>query len=91
VTAHDFQLIAPAYFGFNGPAGNTFNIGYLVLPAFAEFAKADDDAFWTRTLRDSRRLLEKAAFSRLKLPADWVALENGPGDDRRGPQPVFRL
>jgi len=76
LTAHEFQLIAPAYFGFNGPAGNTFNIGYLVLPAFAEFAKADDGAFWARTLKDSRRLLEKAAFSRLKLPADWVALEN---------------
>jgi endoglucanase len=77
VTAHEFQLIAPAYFGFNEPAGNTFNIGYLVLPAFAEFAKADEDAFWQRTLRDSRRLLEKAAFSRLKLPADWVAVEKG--------------
>jgi len=77
VTGHDFQLIAPAYFGFNGRAGNTFNIGYLVLPAFVEFAKVDDGAFWNRTLRDSRRLLEKAAFSRLKLPADWVALENG--------------
>ena len=77
VTAHDFQLIAPAYFGFSGQTGNTFNIGYLVLPAFAEFAKVDDDAFWKRTLRDSQRLLEKAAFSRLRLPADWVALEDG--------------
>jgi endoglucanase len=77
VTAHDFQLIAPAYFGFTGQAENTFNTGYLVLPAFAEFAKADDEAFWKRTLMDSQRLLEKAAFSRLGLPADWVAVENG--------------
>jgi len=77
VTAHDFQLIAPAYFGFNGQAGNTFNTGYLVLPAFAEFARADEEAFWQRTLKDSRRLLENAAFSRLNLPADWVAVENG--------------
>ena len=89
VTADDFQLIAPAYFGFNGQAGNSFNTGYLVLPAFAEFAKADDEAFWQRTLRDSQRLLEKAAFSRLKLPADWVALENGQVTIAAARSPVF--
>jgi hypothetical protein len=44
VTADDFQLITPAYFGFNGQARTSFNTGYLMLPAFAEFAKADDEA-----------------------------------------------
>jgi endoglucanase len=73
----DYQLIAPAYFGFNGQAGNVFNTGYLVLPAFAEFARADDEAFWKRILADSQRLLDKASFSSFRLPADWVALENG--------------
>jgi endoglucanase len=89
VIAGDFQLIAPAYFGFSGQAGNTFNTGYLILPAFAEFAKADDEAFWKRTLRDSERLLEKAAFSRLKLPADWVTLENGQVTIAADRSPVF--
>jgi endoglucanase len=77
VTVQDYQLIAPAYFGFNGDAGHVFNTGYLVLPAFAEFARVDDEAFWKRVLKDSRRLLEKGAFSRFRLPADWVSLENG--------------
>ncbi|MGE5255993.1 MAG: glycosyl hydrolase family 8 [Hyphomicrobiales bacterium] len=77
VSPQDYQLIAPAYFGFNGQSSNIFNTGYLVLPAFAEFARVDDEAYWKRILRDSQRLLEKAAFSSFKLPADWVALENG--------------
>jgi endo-1,4-beta-D-glucanase Y len=89
VTAGDFRLIAPAYFGFNGQAGTSFNTGYLILPAFAEFIKVDDEAFWQRTLKDSRRLLEKAAFSRLKLPADWVALENGQVTIAAGRSPFF--
>lgn len=89
VTADDFQLITPAYFGFNGQERTSFNTGYLMLPAFAEFAKVDDEAFWLRTLRDSRRLLEKAAFSRLKLPADWVALENGQVTIAAARSPVF--
>ncbi len=89
VTADGFQLIAPAYFGFNGETGNSFNTGYLVLPAFAEFIKADDEAFWQRTLRDSQRLLEKAAFSRLKLPSDWVALQNGQATIAAARSPFF--
>jgi len=77
VTVKDYRLIAPAYFGFNGDAGHVFNTGYLVLPAFAEFARVDNDVLWKRVLSDSWRLLERSAFSRFKLPADWVALENG--------------
>ncbi len=89
ISAPDFELIAPAYFGFNDPPGNTFNIGYLVLPAFAEFAKADEAAFWKRILADSLRLLEKAAFSRFKLPADWVALTNGQATIAAARSPFF--
>jgi endoglucanase len=73
----DYQLIGPAYFGFNGHSGNAFNTGYLVLPAFAAFARMDDEAFWKRILADSLSLLDQAAFSSFRLPADWVALENG--------------
>jgi endoglucanase len=89
ISAPGFELIAPAYFGFNDPPGNTFNIGYLVLPAFAEFAKADDAAFWKRILADSLRLLEKAAFSRFKLPPDWVALVNGQATIAAARSPFF--
>jgi endoglucanase len=77
VTPGDYQLIAPAYFGFTTDAGMVFNTGYLILPAFARFARIDDEAFWERTLKDSRRLLERAAFSRFGLPPDWLTLENG--------------
>lgn len=76
LTVHGYRLIAPAYFGFNGRNGHSFNTGYLVLPAFDEFARMDDQTYWTRVLDDSRRLLEKSTFSRFKLPADWVALES---------------
>jgi len=74
LTVDGYHLIAPAYFGFNSENGQSFNMGYLVLPAFDEFARVDDEAFWRRVLMDSRSLLEKCAFSRFKLPADWVAL-----------------
>jgi len=89
VTVKDYRLIAPAYFGFNGDAGQVFNTGYLVLPAFAEFARVDDDVLWKRVLSDSWRLLERSAFSRFKLPADWVALENGQVTVDRARSPFF--
>ena len=89
VTVKDYRLIAPAYFGFNGDAGHVFNTGYLVLPAFAEFARVDDDVLWKRVLSDSWRLLERSAFSRFKLPADWVALENGQVTVDRARSPFF--
>ena len=89
VTVKDYRLIAPAYFGFNGDAGHVFNTGYLVLPAFAEFARVDDDVLWKRVLSDSWRLLERSAFSRFKLPADWVALENGQVTVDRTRSPFF--
>jgi endoglucanase len=89
VTVQDYQLIAPAYFGFNGDAGHVFNTGYLVLPAFAEFARTDDEVFWNRVLTDSRRLLERGSFSRFKLPADWVSLANGQVTVDRARSPYF--
>lgn len=86
---HGYQLIAPAYFGFNSAGAHSFNTGYLVLPAFEAFARADDPSFWQRVLADSERLLEKSIFSRLRLPADWVALENGQIAVDRARSPFF--
>jgi endoglucanase len=77
VTVDGFHLIAPAYFGFNTQSNNVFNMGYLVLPAFDAFARIDEEGFWKRILQDSQRLLQKASFSRLKVPPDWIAIENG--------------
>lgn len=77
LTVNGYHLIAAAYFGFNNESGHSFNTGYLVLPAFDEFARVDDEAFWKRVLRDSQRLLDNSLFSRLKLPADWVVLSDG--------------
>ncbi len=75
--ASGYHLIAPAYYGFDSGPAAVFNTGYFILPAYARFAEVDEEGFWKRVLKDSGRLLEKAAFSRFKLPADWVAVENG--------------
>jgi endoglucanase len=83
------HLIAPAYFGFNSENGHSFNSGYLVLPAFDEFGKVDDEAFWKRVLTGSRHLLDQSVFSRLKLPADWVVLEKGRTRIDRTRSPFF--
>lgn len=74
---HGLTLLLPGYYGFNEPCGVVVNTGYLILPAFACFAAMDDPAFWNRIGADTLRLLEKARFSKFKLPADWVCLRNG--------------
>ncbi len=84
-----YHLIAPAYYGFEAGPASVFNTGYLILPAYARFADADDDAFWKRVIKDSVRLLEKASFSRFKLPADWVAVENGQVAVQAAKSPYF--
>jgi endoglucanase len=89
LTLHDYQLIAPAYYGFNGTASHAFNTGYLILPAFTGFARVDEEGFWKRTLKDSQRLLEKSTFSSLNLPADWVTLERGQVTVDRSRSPYF--
>lgn len=77
VTQDGLRLIAPAYFGFKADAGFVFNPGYLVLPAFPRFARVDDRDFWERVATDSARLLDLGVFSRFRLPADWVLLQDG--------------
>ncbi len=89
LTVYGYQLIAPAYFGFNNENGHSFNTGYLVLPAFDEFARVDEEVFWKGVLKDSQRLLDKSFFSHLKLPADWVALSNGQTMVDRTRSPFF--
>jgi endoglucanase len=89
LTVHGYQLIAPAYFGFNSENGHSFNTGYLVLPAFDEFARVDDEVFWRRVLEDSRSLLDQSTFSRLKLPADWVTLANRQATVDQARSPFF--
>jgi endoglucanase len=89
LTVYGHQLIAPAYFGFHNQNGHSFNTGYMVLSAFEEFARADDAAFWQRVLNDSRGLLDQSVFSNLKLPADWVVLQNGKTTVDRTRSPFF--
>ncbi len=89
VTLDGLQLISPAYFGFQTGAGFVFNPGYLVLPAFPRFARVDDRGFWERVADDSARLLDLGAFSRFKLPADWVLLQNGRASVHAEKSPYF--
>lgn len=86
---HGLTLLLPGYYGFKEPSGVVVNTGYLILPAFACFAAVDDPAFWKRICADSVRLLEKARFSKFKLPADWVRLQNGDVSMAPSREPCF--
>jgi endoglucanase len=77
VSVEGFQLIAPAYYGFERDSGAILNTGYFVFPAYRQFARIDEPTFWERVLRDSQTLLARAHFSEFQLPADWVLFENG--------------
>jgi len=89
VTVKDYRLIAPAYFGFNGDAGHVFNTGYLVLPAFAEFARVDNTSCGKGCSVTAGGCWKEALFSRFKLPARLGALENGQVTVRIGPRSPF--
>lgn len=77
--------ILPGYFGFVEEAGLRLNPSYLILPAYAWFARYDDAAFWRQVHEDGLRFIGRcSAFSDFRLPPDWVLLKesaleiNGP-------------
>jgi len=71
------SVILPGYYGFEKKSGLILNSGYLILPAFSRFAKVDDAKFWGKIYTDAVMILEKARFSRFKLPSDWISFQNG--------------
>jgi endoglucanase len=71
------SLILPAYYGFEKKKGIILNPGYLIFPAFSRFAAVDDSKFWKKIHTDGTRIIKQARFSRFKLPADWILLQNG--------------
>lgn len=89
VTHDGLELILPAYFGFQAGTGFVFNPGYLVLPAFSRFAQVDATNVWERIAKDSAQLLDLAGFSRFRLPADWVLLQNGRASVHAVKSPYF--
>ncbi|MFO7708782.1 MAG: glycosyl hydrolase family 8 [Desulfobacterales bacterium] len=89
VTQDGLRLISPGYFGFASGAGLVVNPGYLVLPAFSRFAQVDDRDFWDRVAGDSATLLDLGAFSRFRLPADWILLQGGRASVHTEKSPYF--
>ena len=73
----DMPLLLPGYYGFGKKHGWIFNTGYLILPAFTRFSVVDDTGFWRRIHISSLKIMEKARFSRFKLPSDWIQVRNG--------------
>ena len=71
------SMILPGYYGFEKKPGLILNSGYLILPAFSRFARVDDSKFWGKIYTDGIMILEKARFSRFKLPPDWIFFQNG--------------
>jgi endoglucanase len=70
----DHVLILPAYTGFAGPAGFSFNPSYFIAAAYRKFATFDDAVFWRRAEEGGRYLLQRACSNHSFLPADWLGV-----------------
>lgn len=69
---HTFLL--PGYYGFTKKNGFVLNPSYLIFPALRYFAKETDKEFWTKVYQDSLFLVANSSFGKLRLPADWVII-----------------
>ncbi len=67
--------VLPAYYGFVLKEGEVLNPSYWVLPAFRDFADAEEPKFWRKVHGDSLEALKTSAFGRMGLPADWVLVK----------------
>ncbi|MBI9093032.1 MAG: hypothetical protein JEZ12_27780 [Desulfobacterium sp.] len=76
VVQREKHLLLPSYFGFDHGDEITLNPSYFVYPALARFARSDDAVFWKRLYTDCLELSRRSSYTRLKLPANWVTLDN---------------
>lgn len=75
--SHNLQqdsFLLPGYYGFIKADGTVVNPAYFVFPAYNLFSKVDDKQFWEKIYNNSYSILHKNLFSTLKLPADWMIL-----------------
>ncbi|CAH2029852.1 glycosyl hydrolase family 8 [Trichlorobacter ammonificans] len=89
VTHRERTYLLPAYYGFQQEGVLVLNPSYQVFAAYRLFARVDDRSFWERVHRDSLPLVQATRSGRMKLPADWVALDaNGVAPWKERP-PLF--
>ena len=69
------KVLLPGYYGFFKDTEIILNPSYLILPAFLEFAKLDNDQYWHEVYESQKEILQQCKFGLWKLPADWVSLD----------------
>ena len=72
----DRTYLLPGYYGFTKADGIRINPSYLIFSAYKAFSEVDDKSFWEKVYKDSRNLIEISYFGKLKLPPDWINLNN---------------
>ena len=73
-------VLLPGAQGFGAgdrPDGPVINLSYWIFEAFPVMAALAPEYEWTRVWRDGVLLLQQATSGRVRLPADWISLQNG--------------
>ena len=73
-------VLLPGSQGFGAgdrPDGPVINLSYWIFEAFPVMAALAPEYEWTRVWRDGVLLLQQATSGRVRLPADWISLQNG--------------
>jgi endoglucanase len=81
----DGPMLLPGAQGFEHREGLTLNPSYIVLPAFAEFARAMPAAPWPALSRAGLEFLRRARFGAWGLSPDWVLVPPAPDAPLRLP------
>jgi len=68
------SYLLPSHYGFQNGTELVLNPSYQIFAAYRLFAQVDNKEFWDKIYRDSMFLTSSATFGKMKLPADWVAL-----------------
>ncbi len=70
-----YTVLLPGLSGFDSDHYVDINLSYWVIPAFNDFAKLEPELQWQALVRDGQKLLALCRFGELKLPTDWIRLE----------------
>ncbi|WP_262297941.1 glycosyl hydrolase family 8 [Microvirga sesbaniae] len=73
-------ILLPGVLGFGSgdrPDGPVVNLSYWVFEAFPVLAALAPEYEWSRVWRDGVMLLQQGTSGRIRLPADWISLQNG--------------
>ncbi len=70
-------VLLPGEKGFFDGKKAVLNLSYWIFPAFDDFARVDDGAFWRSISKSGLSLLRASRFGRWRLPSDWVEYRPG--------------